>query len=444
MLPWFRLPLNQRLFPVMLPSVMPAAGSLNHSRPPLILVAASARSLAESAAAAGFTVLAVDCFQDQDLVEFLVAAGGRYLGRLTTFSDLPRILEHIPVSIPLLWAGGLENQRGILRQISHKRPLAGLPLTAVEILRSPLALAAALGTDGPVSCPECLFDQFPTDGRWLWKSSESSGGLGVQRLTPEFQIQLNADTRRPRGYFQQELDGLPVSAIACCDGHGTSVVGMTLQWSGWPELGAENFRFCGNLGPLTVPPRLIAAVQSAAAALFNRAGNPRGVLGLDMLLTPDRCWLLEVNPRIPASAWIYEAAAAPNAWNAVRWLVPADSMESHKDACFEVSSRAPLPLRSQLILWSRQKLIAPDLPELSASLPAGARLADRPASGSPIPPHSPVCSVLCEGENVPQMIAAVDQLPAGLMSAVDLNARQIAGRIAHHWQTWLELAHAWG
>ncbi|MEY3459713.1 MAG: hypothetical protein RL215_2870, partial [Planctomycetota bacterium] len=77
------------------------------SPPALIVAAASARSLAESAADAGFRVLCADCFEDQDLQELLHRRGGSYLGRLTAFSELPNLLSAIPADVPLLWSGGL-------------------------------------------------------------------------------------------------------------------------------------------------------------------------------------------------------------------------------------------------------------------------------------------------------------------------------------------------
>lgn len=394
---------------------------------PLILAAASVRSLAESAVAAGFRVIAADCFADRDLVDFLLTSGGQYLGRITRFSELPRILESLPESIPLLWAGGLENHCSLLRQISHRRPLAGLPLTAVETLRSPLALSEVLGTGGPVLCPESCSGQIPSHGRWLWKSTESGGGMGIQRLAPELPDALETTLPGLSGYFQREVDGLPVSAIACCDGHETSVVGMALQWSGWHELGAEDFRFCGNLGPLIVPPRLMAAVQDAAAKFFRLVGSPRGIVGLDMLLAPDRCWLLEVNPRIPASAWIYETAIAPHAWNSVRWLLRGAPTERFEADGRLIHTNSVHRLRSQLILWSRRNFVVPDLHVLSAELPPRVRIADRPASGDLILPNSPVCSLLCEADDPVQLTAAINSLPARLMSAVSLDAGRISG-----------------
>ena len=429
-------------FQAMLNSVASATGSHIHSQRPLIVAAASARALAQSAAAAGFKVLATDCFQDQDLVEFLRATGGQYLGQMTSFNDLPHIIEQLPHSIPLLWAGGLENQLDLLRQISLLRPLAGLPLTAVLNLRSPQALATALGNHGPLACPESVRGRIPATGRWLWKSAESSGGLGIQRITPELLIQLSDPHRCPHGYFQQELQGLPVSAIACSDGQHTRIAGMTLQWSGWQELGAEPFRYCGNLGPLTSPPRLFDAVQNAATALFRHSGNPHGILGMDMLLTPEKCWLLEVNPRIPASSWIHEAATP---WNAVAWLLCDNPATQHPATNPPAAdSLFPQTLRTQLIIWSRKGFHSPDLHDFAVQMPAGVRIADRPAQSAWIPPNSPLCSLLCEAEDTKQLSANLRSLPAGLMSLAELSAWKIADSIEHHWRSWLEIAQAWG
>lgn len=409
------------------------------SPPALIVAAASARSLAESAADAGFRVLCADCFEDQDLQELLHRRGGSYLGRLTAFSELPNLLSAIPADVPLLWSGGLENHTPLLQRIARHRPLAGLPLTAVEALRSPQTLAAVLSRNHRVRFPDFLCDTLPQSGRWLWKARCSGGGLGVRFLNRNLRNQLERRANLTDGCFQRELHGLPCSALLHSHGHCVQLVGMSLQWCGWSELHAERFHFCGNLGPLLPPPQLAAAIREAAEQIATACGCLQGLWGIDLLLTPAHCWLLEANPRIPASHWIYEN---PGEWNAVSCLVRNPSTA----ACSTPAPRrlhTPSQLRTQLIVWSSKNRTVPDLMALACDLPADIRPADLPAPGSSVSAGSPLCSLLCQTADHPSLLQAVVGVPEKFSAALDLSPARLASAIDRHWQAWQVLARAW-
>ncbi len=409
-----------------------------HPHRSLIIAAASARSLAATAAVAGCQVLCADFFGDQDLRELLDRCGGIYLGRLDAFTDLPSLLAAVPADIPLLWAGGLENQPELLDHIARSRPLLGLPRNAVATLRDPEILSSLLAAAGSseIRFPPAMYDALPPAGRWLWKSAGASGGLGVQRLTEDLRQQLAVARMSSPGCFQQELDGLPCSAVIACNGETAEIVGMSLQFCGLPELHAGEFRFCGNLGPLEIPPRLATALRSVLQEILRQCGQPRGILGLDLLLTPDICWLLEINPRIPASHWIYEA---PGHWNSVNFcLQPVAAAET---------SSSSLPKRAQLIIWSREQLMSfPELPKEQLLSNERLWIADRPSVGAEVPAGAPICSLLIEQPaNAPiqQVAAAIRKLPVSLSVALGIQPAEVAQAILSrtlHWQT---LAEAW-
>lgn len=403
----------------------------------LIIAAASARSLAASADDAGWRILCADFFGDHDLLELLDRRRGTYLGRLDAFTDLPGLLAKVPANIPLLWAGGLENHLELLSQIARTRPLLGLPLDVVANLRDPATLSSLLSAAGSpqVRFPQSIFAGLPPAGRWLWKPTTASGGLGVQRLTEDSRQRLTAAQLTTPGCFQQELDGLPCSAVVACDGQAAKLVGMSLQFCGWPELQAEEFRFCGNLGPLEIPPRLATALNSMLQALLRQCGQPRGILGMDLLLTSDICWLLEINPRIPASHWIYDV---PGHWNSVTFsLQPNIALEK---------SSSSLPKRAQLIIWSHERLRVPEFPSEQLLRPAGLSIADRPAAGTAVPAGSPVCSLLVEQPadgGIGQISSAVSRFPASLFDALGIRPAEVANAIRSRETQWQSMVEAW-
>lgn len=403
----------------------------------LIIAAASARSLAQSAVAAGFRVFCADCFGDKDLRELLEQSGGTYLGQLADFNTWPQLLDSVPSEIPLLWAGGLENHPTALAEVARTRPLLGLPLKIVHALRQPEHLAHLFDAarSPRVQFPETWLQGLPGKGRWLWKPAGTSGGLGVQQLTDELRLQLADASSRAAGSFQREVDGLPCSVLVAADGHAARIIGLSLLFSGWPELSASGFRFCGNLGPLELPGRLAAALGDAVQRLLESLQIPRGIFGLDLLLTAKLCWLLEINPRIPASHWIYET---PGGWNAVGFLAQEQPLTA------EMHSQKRL--RTQLIVWARRQLRFPQTADVSFPASGGLRIADRPAPDTIVPAGAPICSVLAEqpsdaGEG--DLVRKLAQFPTGLADRLQFQPAAVAAALRERLCHWQQLAHSW-
>lgn len=194
--------------------------------------------------------------------------------------------------------------------------------------------------------------------------------------------------------------------MVCTAGHDLHLMGVSLQLCGWDCLGATEFRFCGNVGPIELPPALETAMHAAAITIA-RESALRGVFGIDFLLTAEGLWLLEVNPRIPASHWIYDRDNA------------GLSLAAHISAVQEQVEQLQNRLRQftccrkpagQFILWAE-----PSSPvSLSAdelwTLPADARLADLPVDESVAMAGSPLLSVLLESSTVEELVTRVRQI----------------------------------
>jgi predicted ATP-grasp superfamily ATP-dependent carboligase len=403
----------------------------------LIIAAASARSLAQSAVAAGFRVFCVDCFGDEDLRELLEQSAGTYLGRAADLDTWPQLLDSVPPEIPLLWAGGLENHLAALSEVARSRPLLGLPLNIVRALRQPEQLATLFDAARSlrVQFPETRLQEPPATGRWLWKPAGTSGGLGVQRLTDDLRLQLADASSRTAGSFQKEVDGLPCSVVVAADGHAARIIGLSLQFSGWPELNAAGFRFCGNIGPLEMPPRLVATLGDAVQRLLESSQIPRGIFGLDFLLTTQLCWLLEINPRIPASHWIYET---PGEWNAVSFLAQEQPLTAEM--------HGQRRLRTQLIVWARRQLRFPQAADVLLPSSGVLRFADRPAPNTIVPAGTPICSVLAEqppGASVQEFVSAIGQFPVRLADMLQFQPAAVAAALSKRLRLWSGMFDTW-
>lgn len=356
----------------------------------MLLCGASVRSLAESAIASGLRPLCVDFFEDNDLRELLGSGRGRFVSRIDDFAQLPHRIQSVRNSIPLLWAGGLENHPDVLREIGRCRSVIGAAPDIIDQLRDPCKLKGWMA-EAKIGFPR-LATEATADANchWLRKSVASSGGLGIdvqRRVGPVTQTPESGGT-----YLQEYIDGVPMSATLCADESGIHLFGMSLQLIGWPSLGASGFLFCGNVGPVDPGDHVTQQILEAAHILVDHSGL-RGVFGIDFILRQGRAWFLEVNPRVTASHMLYELDQpglivhrhlAALGWKSVR---PRKSLEKNASRTLTALS----PISARLILWARKDIHVPE----GFGIEPGStfRIVDRPQPGVLVRKSSPFCSI---------------------------------------------------
>ena len=340
---------------------------INLDLPHLILCGASTRSLAESALRAGINPICVDFFGDQDLVELLSDAYrssqatrplSYYLRRISCFSEVPEKITDLDPSIPLMWTGGLENHLDLLRQLLTQRSLLGAPLPAVQVVRDLFTWQSWLADAGfhvPVTRSSDPFyveknensprgpvaESFasekltpppvPSPTTWLAKPLGGAGGSGIVRVNSNPKEANSVSyPQLPNSHpqhqpdcsiiYQQLISGRPASATFVANHQGCSLIGCSLQLCGWKSLGAGEFQFCGNYGPITLPTALNASIEAAGQLTAAQAGL-RGVFGIDFILPAgprsgpgtrnSDPYFLEVNPRLTASHELFDLNLSP-------------------------------------------------------------------------------------------------------------------------------------
>ncbi|WP_181706930.1 ATP-grasp domain-containing protein [Chthonobacter rhizosphaerae] len=276
-------------------------------RPVVLIVALSARALAEAAARAGFSPVTVDFFADDDTRAVSLAAhrypGGWRCGfrRAALLPLLEAATAGLTVAGVVLGAG-FEDRPRLIASIAARWPLVGCPPEAVAAAKSPFGLAATcadLGIPHPAVRRDVPAGDDPS--RWLVRRRAGSGGAHITAASQPGPI--------PTGHVAMaRVSGRPVSAAVLADGRDAAVVAFTDQWAS-PAPGAP-FRFAGVLGPVGVPPPVDAAVRAAASALAARFGL-KGLLSLDLMVDGRSWWLLEINPRPGASLDVLDAPAEP-------------------------------------------------------------------------------------------------------------------------------------
>src|SRR5262245_17294409 len=124
---------------------------MQNSTPTLILVGASVRAAAFSAARAGFQPYSIDLFADRDL-----AALGPAVKNSCYPADFLPAIEAAPTT-PWIYTGGLENYPRLVDRLAQSRPLLGNRGDVLRKVRDPVLFMQAARD---VSCqnPPTIFD----------------------------------------------------------------------------------------------------------------------------------------------------------------------------------------------------------------------------------------------------------------------------------------------
>ncbi len=356
----------------------------------LLLVAVSARALAEAARRAGYEVVAIDAFGDQDArsvckaMEVMENAMGGF-AEVELAPTVARLTDaHAPTG--LVFGSGFDDCPMALAEIARALPLLGASPEALARAKDPVFFARCCEAAG-IAHPAIRLSAPETPSQWLLKLRGGSGGGHVAPAMTR--------TPGPADYWQRRVEGRAVSLLFVRDAVALTPIAWSEQWAA--PCAAAPFRYGGAAGPIEIaaPAGLLAALAHLTGAL-----GLRGLASADFLEDGERLWLLEINPRPGATLDVFDDDEDP-------------LLARHIDAVAGRRSGPPKPRspRAAEIVYAEIDATAPqgDWPHWAA---------DRPQPGTPVRAGAPFCTVLAAGAS-----------PAAAKS----QAKERSGRI----QTWL-------
>ena len=347
------------------------------NKPHILIAAISGRALAQAAKDSGYIPLVADMFGDDD-TRALAGAASVVPGSLDRGFDRAALAKSLKAlakgrdPVGLVYGAGFESDPSLLAGFD----VIGNGPAVVERLKKPMGFAADLKRLG-ISHP-AVSDIPPQLAKgWLTKTAGASGGSHIQQA-----VLPAADGR----YYQEFIDGMPISALFAADGAKAQILGFSRQWCAPTQ--AIPFRYGGAAQPSGLPEARLAPLADAVQKLA-REYALKGFNSADFIVAENRFWLLEVNPRPGATLDVFRAA------------IP-DLFSRHVAACGGKFLDAPAPAKrstAQAIVYATQAI--GKIPEIVG--PPWAM--DRQPAGSAVAKDSPLCSVMADGETAIDAIA---------------------------------------
>jgi predicted ATP-grasp superfamily ATP-dependent carboligase len=361
-------------------------------RPAVLLAGVSTRALAESAARAGYRVIAVDAFGDADLRAVADLVPLPRIGGLRYEPDLAARAAR-PVAASLVaYTSNFENHPSAVELLARGRCLLGNPARVLERVRNPILLARALAALGfATPGTRASAPTYSVDGRrWLLKPRRSGGGQGTTAWRGDRPVPRSA-------YLQERVPGPSGSIIFAANGTDATPLGLTRQLVGMRAFGSHGFRYCGSLlasRDASLFPRH-AELQSRATALAQAVTSTfrlRGLNGIDFIARDGVPFPIEVNPRYSASMELVERGAGVSLFRV------------HAEACDGRLSDPPATGREvtgKAIVFARHDVVVDDPGRW------GVDLADIPHPGERIAAGRPICTVFGRGRDGEACTAAL-------------------------------------
>ncbi len=360
----------------------------------LLLIAQSARMLAQSAVRAGFLPYAIDFFADSDtrqLTKQCVAA----LSDAEGFEEASLLhwvtqFAHCHDECALVFGTGVDTRPLLVEKLAQICKILGNSAVTLSLINNPRNFFPLLSQVG-IPCPETRFALPNSIEGWLVKPGHGQGGMSVSLIAD--------DPFRPKdAYFQRYVLGAVFSMLFLANGKDVQAIGFNTQWSAKHDPD-QPFLFAGAINRAELNNSQRSTVEDYARKLTVETGLI-GLNSLDFVVENNECLVLEINPRPSATMALYDE-------DFHRGLLAL-----HIAAClgeWPILGQRASPVRAMRIVYSPRALTIP----VGFHWPKGC--ADIPDSGKRIDAGEPLCSVLVQAESSQNAETLVKSLENNLL-----------------------------
>ncbi len=343
----------------------------------VLIVANSARMLAQAAKNAGLKPLVIDLFADLDTQGY--AEDFRQVSSLAEQDLAPVVdcfIERYAVT-HVIYGSGFECYPESLYYLNNRLMMLG---NHPDVFARQLDKQAFFSTLDELNIPhpEVVFSAPDCAGDWLLKPMQGQGGVGIKRYRAD-------GGTNAADYWQKFQVGTPLSVLFLADGEQVQVIGFNSQWS--VRLSeTQEFVFSGLINSCDLPDAHKTEITGWLKQMVPAFGL-KGLNSLDFIYADDCSYVLEINPRPSASMQLYDQDLFVRH---IQSSVGATSVAESPEA----GRLKPPPPRGYQIVYAERDLIIPDHFEWPDWC------MDLPKPGNMCRAGQPLCSIIAHQKNL--------------------------------------------
>ena len=344
----------------------------------LLVIAQSGQMLAQAAHNIGLKVTVIDCFADLDTQAL---ACNYYQVKSLAFKDIQGLINIIKGQIRFcIYGSGFEAYPESLAFLEMQFQLIGNSSKVFNALQNKPRFFQRLQQLN-ISFPSVLFtskDNIYKNKKenYLIKPFDSLGGGGIQAVN----INNSNNLHYPRHYYQKYIDGQSLSVLFVANGKQAIVIGFNQQWTV-----EKSFLFSGVINHAALPVIHQQTLYSWVSKL-TVSYKLQGLCSLDFIFYNNKCYVLEINPRPPASMQLYEK----------------DLLKNHYFACLGQLEKMTIPqyktYTAYQVIYTRIKI------KISSKMKWPEYCCNLPSKNTIINKGQPICSMIINGSDPQYLI----------------------------------------
>ncbi len=265
----------------------------NTASAPVLMIASSARMLAQLAHQVGIAVVVVDLFADTDTQQYALESVHVSSLAVDEIKHAVRYLIDKYAMTTAVYGSGFEAHSESLFYLAGQLTLCGNAPLIFATIQNKLLFFKAL-TVANIPYPEIAFISPTTHKTWLFKPNVGQGGQGIHYLS--YQDEAS------QGYWQEYIKGQVGSVLFFAKDKKSQLIGFNTQWS--EALESDDFVFSGIINHSVLPNNCRALIAQWVAKL-TRLFCLQGLNSMDFIYANGQLYILEINARISASVQLY-------------------------------------------------------------------------------------------------------------------------------------------
>ena len=350
----------------------------------ILIIASAARMLAQAAKNAELQPLVIDLFADLDTQTY--AIDFKQINTFTVESLAPALnyfIRRYSVN-QCIYGSGFEQHPESLCYLQTRLTLIGNTYETFIRLQNKVDFFAVLDNLN-IPHPETLFTP-PNDSQdWLIKPNTGQGGVGIQRYRNTNQG-LNSNI-----YWQKYQHGSQHSVLFLANRKQVQIIGFNTQWTARLS-NNEEFIFAGIINYCELSEVYQTQIINWLTKLVPEF-KLNGLNSLDFIHADGQSYLLEINPRPPASMQLYDADLLRRH---IRTASPVEDWQS----CLQPPAQSAYT--GYQIIYAQQDIQIPD------SYIWENNTMDIPIAGAMCKTGQPICSIIAHQTHAHAVMQALN------------------------------------